>query len=149
MDGGPAGRRAEISVYSTLRSTMKMSHSLVLVVVAGIHAASLAADERADSLDSQTLFQQALGTTGKRLLVSRGPDRDVSVLESLLPEDRTKLVQKCYEIRVELRTANAEPVLLAARLRVEDGSVRDKGSVVLDCLLETPRITLAIADGTD
>jgi hypothetical protein len=82
-------------------------------------------------------------------VVSRGPYLDPTLFESLRPHRRPELPEKYYEVRAELRSPTHDPVLLAARVRVEDGTKPDKGSVVVEALIEPGKIVLAMAEGSD
>lgn len=98
---------------------------------------------------NDVLFERPIGDAGDTLVVTRGPDRDPAVFKSLWsppPDSRENF--NFYEVRVELRSPEAEPAQLATRLRVEGDSNLDKGSVVLDALVEDANIVLAIAEGS-
>lgn len=71
------------------------------------------------------------------------------MLTLLGPARLKELQPSCYEVRVEFMSTESGPVVLASRLRVEDGTAPDKGSAVLDALVEPGVITLAMADGAD
>lgn len=94
------------------------------------------------------LFERPIGNAGQRLVVARGPDRDSAPLAALRPPD-PQLRESFYEERVEIRSPEHAPIVLAARLRVQDGGLADKGSTVLDVLIEPLHICLAMAEGPD
>lgn len=103
-----------------------------------------------DAAMNDVLMERPIGDAGDRLVVTRGPDRDPAVFKALWspPPDLRENPYFYYEVRVELRSPEAEPAQLATRLRVGGGRSFDKGSVVLDALVERANIVLAMAEGS-
>ncbi|HEV2295254.1 MAG TPA: hypothetical protein VGR35_15485 [Tepidisphaeraceae bacterium] len=114
----------------------------------------IALDIQADDLGGKApvndvLLDRPIGKAGQRLVVTRGQQLDPALLKPLRPPSLPELQENYYEVRAELRSPNHHAVLLAARLRVECGTNNDKGSVVLDVLVEPGNIVLAMAEGPD
>jgi hypothetical protein len=120
---------------------------LVLFCIAGDTAGQ---NREGKASVKEVLFDQPIGKAGQRLVVTKGPNRDPSSFEGLR---RTPLPGQgenhYYEVRAELVSPKRDTVLLAARLRVEDGTKPDKGSVVLNAMTEPGNIVLAMAEGAD
>ncbi len=106
---------------------------------------------------NEILFERVVGDAGQRVVVVRGPSRRPALFDFWKGQGKPNSVgrltveqmRNIYEVRVELRTPSAEPLLLAARLRVEDEMPADKGLVILDALIEPAQILLVTAQGPD
>lgn len=105
-------------------------------------------DAEGDAPMNNVLFERPIGDAGQRLAVTRGPYLDPALFKSVR-SPHPELKENFYEVRVELQSPEAEPVQLATRLRMEHGTNPDKGSVVLDALVEDAVLVLAMAEGSD
>lgn len=92
-------------------------------------------------------FDSPIGDAGQRLVLTRGPYLDPTLFESVRQPSIPELQPRYYEVRAELRAPDGTSVLLAARLRGESGTTPDKGSVVLDSLIEPGQVVLFVAEG--
>jgi len=97
----------------------------------------------------ETFFDSPIGDAGQQIVLTRGPYLDPALIKSLCRPSHPELQPSYYEVRAELRSPDGKSVLLAARLRGEDGTTPDKGSVVLDSLIEPGQVVLFVAEGPD
>lgn len=137
----PAPATVRLGFTSKGGSAMRYLWFATALLLTGCHATAPADAPEGEPVTNDILFERPIGDAGQRLVVVRGPDRDPALFKSVrIPHP--ELRENYYEVRVELRSPEAEPVQLAARLRVESDPNVDKGSVVLDALVEDTNVAL-------
>ena len=94
-------------------------------------------------------FDQLIGSDGQHLVVIQGKDQDPALIRFLM-DPRIRPLKRIFELRAELRSAAAPPLLLASQIMTEqDAAPEYRDIAVLDALVEPTSIVLAISHGAD
>ncbi len=132
-------------------STSHFRLACVAIIMCLAIAPSQSQDPQMDDRDEvrELLFEEPVGDSGLHIVVTRGPYLDPKLIAPVRRPPPDELQPRYYEVRAELRAPAGTTIPLASRLRTESGTNPDKGSVVLDALLEPGRFVFFMAEGAD
>lgn len=98
----------------------------------------------------RVLFDRVVGQDGQHLVVIQGADRNPSLLRYFVEPMPARPYDSVHEIRVELRTVNEAPFILASKVFGQyNYSYASEGPLVkvLDALVERTGVVIGFVDG--